>query len=208
MPTSSTTITDQATGNEVATYTLSEDSATKHFQRVRIDHRLSSPPRRFSIGLGPAGGITAITAANDVFAGIMAVTSTVYIKMIELLQYNTVAGTNIPILVRRGTSLAAGTLVTPANIGEHWTAGAAPDAALRHGAGVTATVGTNEAMMYLMGQGTLGAINAAGVSSRWVADTIDDAIVLLPAEALVFETGAASDTDNRYFINLSWEEAT
>lgn len=207
MPTGSTTITDQASGNEVATYTLTEDAVTKHVQRVQLDNRLGSPPRRFSIGLGPAGGITAITAANDVFAGIMAVTSTVYIKAIELFQYNSVAGTNIPILVRRATTLASGTAITAANVGEHWTAGAVCDCTLRHGAGVTASVGTNEAMMYLMGQGTLGAINAAGVSSRWTADTIDDCIVLLPAEALIFETGAASDTDNRYFINLSWEEA-
>ncbi len=206
MATGSTTITDQATGNEVATWNLTEDSVTKLIQRVQLDNRLGSPPRRYSIGLGPAGGITAITSANDVFAGIMAGTSTCYIKAIELFQYNTVAGTNVPIMVRRSTTLAAGTLITAANVGEHWTAGAVSDAVLRHGAGVTASVGSNEAMMYLMGQGTLGAINAAGVSSRWKADTIDDCIVLLPAEALTFETGAASDTDNRYFINLSWEE--
>jgi hypothetical protein len=206
MATGATTVTDQATGNEVATNTFTEDSVTKHVQRVMIDNRLGSPPRRYSIGLGPSGGITAITSANDVFAGIMAGTSTCYIMAIEVMQYNTTTGTNIPIMVRRATTLASGTLITAANVGEHWTAGAVSDCVLRHGVSTTASVGSNEAMFYMMGQGTLGAVGAAGVSSRWVADSIDAAIVLLTNEALIFETGAASDTDNRYFINLTWQE--
>jgi hypothetical protein len=206
MPTGSTTITDQSTGNEVATQTYTEDSVTKHVQRVIVDQRLSSPPRRFSVVAAPSGGVTAVTTVNTNICGIQANTSTIYIKSITMTQYNTTAGTIVPIAVKRCGAVTSGTQITAANIPEHWTAGAVSDAIVRYG---TTTAGASEAterLMILTAQGTIGAINAGGVSYTWQANSLDDSIVLLAGEGLIFEVDIASDTDNRYLVGLSWEE--
>jgi hypothetical protein len=205
MPNNSSTVIDAASGTEIATISMTEDAVTRHIQRVSVDQRQGSPPRRYSITLGASGGITAITAAQANLGGIMAGTSTVWIKQIQLIQYNTTAGIIVPVAVKRCTTLAAGTLITAADVPEHFTAGAVSDAVLRYGT-VTVSAKAAHRLMLLMPQGTLGAVNAGGVSQTWMANSLDDNIVLLSGEALVFDADIAGDTDNRYLINLSWEE--
>lgn len=203
MPTGSTTITDQASGNEVATWTITEDSVTKHIQRVRLDHRMGG--RRFSMNLTPSGGVTALTAANAHICGIMAGTSTIYIHKMYAIQYNAVAGFLVPIGVKRATTLAAGTLVTAANVPKLVTTDTASDAVIRYGSGITASKDT-ERLILLVPQGTVGAINSAGVSQQYEGTNVDDLIVLTTGQALVFECDIASDTDNRYHVWMHWEE--
>jgi hypothetical protein len=192
MATGSVTVTDQASGVETATTTVTEDAVTKHIQRVQIDNRVTGPVRRYSASLTPSGGITG--------------TSTVYIKRVLTYQYNLVAGTLVPLAMRRCTTLAGGTLVTASTVPEHVQANVVSDAVIRYGTGVT-NASEGIPMWYFIPQGTIGAINTAGVSAEWKADTIDDSIVLVTGEALIWEVDIASDTDNRYHVLLSWEEA-
>jgi hypothetical protein len=206
MATGSVTVTDQASGVETATTTVTEDAVTKHIQRVQIDNRVTGPVRRYSASLTPSGGITAVTTINTNLCGIMAGTSTVYIKRVLTYQYNLVAGTLVPLAMRRCTTLAGGTLVTASTVPEHVQANVVSDAVIRYGTGVT-NASEGIPMWYFIPQGTIGAINTAGVSAEWKADTIDDSIVLVTGEALIWEVDIASDTDNRYHVLLSWEVA-
>jgi hypothetical protein len=206
MATGSVTVTDQASGVETATTTVTEDAVTKHLQRVQIDNRVTGPVRRYSMSLTPSGGITAVTTANTNLCGIMAGTSTVYIKRILTYQYNLAAGTLVPIGMKRCTTLAAGTLVTASTVPEHVQANAVSDAVIRHGTGVT-VASKSIVVWYFIPQGTIGGIGAGGASAEWKVDSIDDAIVLTAGEALVWENDITSDTDNRYHVLLSWEEA-
>lgn len=209
MTDTTTGVTDVAAGastSEVRTLSYTQGAVTAQTQYVAVDQRRTAAVRRFSVVLAPSGGVTAVTTVNTNICGIQSVTSTIYIKSIMSTQYNTTAGTIVPIGVRRCGAVAAGTQIAVASIPEHLTAGAVSDAIVRYGTAVTSASKATERLMILTPQGTIGAVNAGGVSAQWLTNSMDDEIVLVAGEGLVFDVDIASNTNNRYLVQISWEE--
>lgn len=203
MGTGSITTTDQTSGAEVATRTVSEDSQTKHIQRVQQDGRLNSPAKRYLITLALTGA-----AAGTNLGGLRKANANpdVYIHRIKVTQYQAAASTaSAPLFLRRAITVAGGTQVTAADIPKLDSAAGNATLEVRTGA-VTGTEAAQR-MLAFMGSPTQAAGGGAGPDEFDSGNDIARAIRLTGDEGLIFENELASDTDIRYLVTIEWEEA-
>lgn len=171
------------------------------------DWRRNTTPKRYSISviLTPANA-TALT--NLMGLRKQAANADCYLLRIKVHVFHAAAGIAATFGWKRATTVAGGTQVTAADIPKHDTTAANATLEVRTGA---VTVGAEAAQYILTGPAPIAAAPAAGAGGgidwEWLANDRAGAIRLTGDEGLVMEQITASDTDNRYYVTVEWEEA-
>jgi hypothetical protein len=176
--------------------------------RTAEDWRSARTARRYMLQAHLTPGAA---TANTTLIGLgkLAANPDVYISRIRVHEFHTAAAVATPLGWKRTATVAAGTLMTAADIPKADTAAANATLEVRTGTGITGTK-ANQYILTHPGQTVAApaATTGAGFVDDWTARDLSERIRLTASEGLTMEFMQAGSVATRIHLLLVWEEVS